>query len=56
MPQKSVTVYGVDDVESLRRARKRLLRSAGYHAVPFGSAEEFRDSALGEGHELIQGC
>ena len=45
MPQKSVTVYVVDDDESIRRALKRLLRSAGYHAVTFDSAEEFIESA-----------
>ena len=45
MPQKSDTVYVVDDDESIRRALKRLLRSAGYHAVTFESAEDFMDSA-----------
>jgi FixJ family two-component response regulator len=52
MPQKSVTVYVVDDDESIRRALKRLLRSAGYHAVTFESAEDFMDSAPGGG----EGC
>jgi len=56
MPQKSVTVYVVDDGESIRRALKRLLRSAGYHSVTIESAEEFSDSAHGEGHEVLQGC
>jgi len=56
MPQKSLTVYVVDDDESIRRALKRLLRSAGYHAVTFESAEDFMDSAPGEGHEILQGC
>jgi CheY-like chemotaxis protein len=41
MPQKSVTVYVVDDDESIRRAPKRLLKSMGYNAVTFESAEEF---------------
>jgi FixJ family two-component response regulator len=45
MIQKSVTVYVVDDDESIRRALKRLLRSAGYHAVTFESAEDFIESA-----------
>lgn len=51
MPQKSVTVYVVDDDESIRRALKRLLRSMGYHAVTFDSAEEFMEttSCRGEG-------
>ena len=41
MPQESITVYVVDDDESIRRALKRLLRSVGYHALTFASAEEF---------------
>ncbi len=41
MPQESITVYVVDDDESIRRALKRLLRSVGYHAMTFASAEEF---------------
>jgi FixJ family two-component response regulator len=45
MPQKAFTIYVVDDDESIRRALKRLLRSVGHHAVTFGSAEEFMDSA-----------
>jgi FixJ family two-component response regulator len=45
MPQKSFTIYVVDDDESIRRALKRLLRSVGHHAVTFDSAEEFMDSA-----------
>jgi FixJ family two-component response regulator len=52
MPQQSVTVYVVDDDESIRRALKRLLRSAGYHAVTFESAEDFMDSAPNRG----EGC
>jgi FixJ family two-component response regulator len=51
MPQKPVTVYVIDDDESIRRALKRLLRSMGYHAVTFDSAEEFMEatSCRGEG-------
>ena len=51
MPQKSFTVYVVDDDDSIRKALKPLLRSVGYHAVTFESAEEFLDSAscMGEG-------
>jgi FixJ family two-component response regulator len=41
MPQESITVYIVDDDDSIRRALKRLLRSVGYHALTFASAEEF---------------
>ena len=52
MPQESATVYVVDDDESVRRALQRLLRSAGYHAVTFESAEDFIDSTPGGG----EGC
>jgi FixJ family two-component response regulator len=45
MPQKSDAVFVVDDDESIRRALKRLLRSSGYDAVTFASAEEFNASA-----------
>ena len=41
MQKESYTVYIVDDDESIRRALKRLLRSFGYHALTFESAEEF---------------
>jgi FixJ family two-component response regulator len=44
MPRESFTVYVVDDDESIRKALKRLLRSAGYHAVTFNSAEEFMEA------------
>jgi FixJ family two-component response regulator len=51
VPQKSFAVYIVDDDDSIRRALKRLLRSVGYHALTFESAEDFLDSAscLGDG-------
>jgi FixJ family two-component response regulator len=42
-------VYVVEDDESIRRAIERLLRSAGYHAVTFNSAEAFLDSTSGTG-------
>jgi len=35
----------VDDDESVREATKSLVRSLGYSAVTFGSAEEFLESA-----------
>ena len=35
----------VDDDESVRDATKSLLRSSGYTAQSFGSAEEFLESA-----------
>lgn len=44
MPQKSFTVYVVDDDVSIQRAIKRLLRSVGYHAFTFNSAEDFLEA------------
>jgi len=52
MPRESFTVYVVDDDESIRRALKRLLRSMGYHAVTFDSAEEFMETSSCRG----KGC
>jgi len=52
MPQEAFTVYIVDDDASIRSALKRLLRSVGYHAVTFESAESFLDCATGRG----KGC
>jgi FixJ family two-component response regulator len=34
----------VDDDASVRQSARRLIRSLGYHAEAFGSAEEFLDS------------
>jgi FixJ family two-component response regulator len=50
--QQTPTVYVVDDDASIRRALERLLRSAGYYALTFGSAEEFLQSAIAPG----KGC
>jgi len=41
---KSMPVYIVDDDESMRRALQRLLRSVGYQALTFPSAEDFLDA------------
>jgi FixJ family two-component response regulator len=38
-------VFVVDDDESVRGALEGLLRSAGFHAVTFDSAEEFMNSS-----------
>lgn len=45
-------IYIVDDDESVRRALKRLMRSAGFDAETFGSAEDF----LCSGYQDIPGC
>lgn len=47
MAQESITVYIVDDDDSIRRALKRLLRSVGYQAITFVSAEEFLETMPG---------
>jgi FixJ family two-component response regulator len=52
VPQESITVYVIDDDESIRRALKRLLRSVGYHALTFSSAEDFLEFAPERG----EGC
>jgi FixJ family two-component response regulator len=41
MDEGSLTVFVVDDDESVRRALTRLLRSNGYQVVTFESAEDF---------------
>jgi len=52
MHRESFTVYVVDDDESIRKALKRLLRSMGYHAVAFESAEDFMEATFCRG----EGC
>ena len=42
---ESMPVYIVDDDESMRKALQRLLRSVGYQALTFTSAEDFLDAA-----------
>jgi FixJ family two-component response regulator len=42
---ESMPVYIVDDDESMRKALQRLLRSVGYQALTFPSAEDFLDAA-----------
>jgi len=37
-------VFIVDDDKSVRRSMKRLLRSAGFQAETFASAQEFLDA------------
>lgn len=45
MPEtRKQVVFIVDDDESVRRSLKRLLRSAGFEAETFASAEEFLEA------------
>ena len=44
LDQKDITVFVVDDDESVRRALKRLIKVAGFKAQTFGSARQFIDS------------
>jgi FixJ family two-component response regulator len=53
VPRESFNVYFVEDEDSVRRAIGRLLKSAGYHASIFESAEEFLDSTAGEGERCL---
>ena len=52
VPRESFKVYVVEDDESIRRAIARLLKSVGYRASTFESAEDFLDSTAGAG----EGC
>ena len=53
MPE-DIIVSIVDDDASVRRSTRRLLRSSGFRAEAFGSAEEFLDSkSAGEATCLI---
>jgi FixJ family two-component response regulator len=45
MSQARQTIAIVDDDASVRKALRRLLRSAGWHVEVFGSAEEFLQAA-----------
>jgi FixJ family two-component response regulator len=46
MVQKSITIYVIDDDESIRRAFERLLRSANLATKTFSSADEFLKSLI----------
>lgn len=49
MAEKQASVFVVDDDEAVRKSLERLLRSAGYRARVFGSAEEYLASPLEDG-------
>ena len=55
MPEKSFTVFVVDDDESVRKALKRLLGAHGYNVMTFESAEDFllSDAVRTEGCILL---
>jgi FixJ family two-component response regulator len=44
--RRTLLISIVDDDESMREATKGLVRSLGYHAATFSSAEEFLSSDL----------
>jgi len=52
LSERSLTVFVVDDDESVRKALKRLLRANGYQVVTFESAEDF----LLVGRSRGEGC
>jgi FixJ family two-component response regulator len=49
LAKRRAMIFVVDDDQSVRRAMKRLLSSAGYEVATFGSAEELLASGR---HEL----
>ena len=46
MKQSPPTIFVIDDDESVRKALRRLLRSAGLGVQTFASAEDFLNAAL----------
>lgn len=50
---KNDIVYIVDDDDSIRKALKRLLKSAGYHARTFVSAEAFLEFTPDKGKGVL---
>jgi FixJ family two-component response regulator len=52
MPEKSFTVFVVDDDDSVRKALGRLLRANGYKVMAFESAEDF----LVSDRDQSEGC
>lgn len=52
LPEKSFTVFVVDDDDSVRKALGRLLRANGYKVMAFESAEDF----LVSDRDQSEGC
>jgi len=52
MIKTGAVVFVVDDDESVRKALKRLIKSAGFEVEAFASAEDF----LNCGHRDVPGC
>ena len=51
--EKALTVYIVDDDESVRTALSRLMRSAGIESHAYESSERFLDEVRNEGYACI---
>lgn len=51
MNRKGINIFIVDDDASVHKSLKRLVNSAGYHAMTFGSARQF----IGSGQHLRSG-
>ena len=51
--REAVIVYIVDDDDSVRTGLSRLMRSAGFEARAFGSADRFLDEVCEEGSACI---
>ncbi len=58
MEQKDITVFIVDDDDSVRRSLNRLIKFAGFKAMTFGSAQEFIESGqyLSSGILILDMC
>jgi len=53
MTEKDITIFVVDDDESVCRSLKRLLKSAGYRVETFNSAEDFLEFTIPKGRSVL---
>ena len=53
MDETNLCIFVIDDDESITRALKDLLESAGFRAETFGSAEDFLSSDRSAGPDLL---